>query len=69
MTEGTDLFDAWFPRIARAASFLVGLAILAYSALDGGPDRPWLYGAAVTLIVPPAAGRIERMLRSAGAGK
>lgn len=69
MTTGTDLFDRWFPRLARAASFTVGLAILAYSALDSGPDRPWLYGAAVTLIAPPAAGRIERMLRSAGAGK
>ncbi len=68
MTTGTDRFDTWFPRLARTASFITGTAILAYSAFGALPDRPWLYAAAIALMVPPAAGQIESLLRASGAG-
>lgn len=68
MTAATDRFDTWFPRIARAASFLTGTLILAYSAFGSLPERPWLYAAAVALMVPPAAGQFESLLRASGAG-
>ncbi len=58
--------EAWWALLARILSFFGGMAIMFFETIVENADRPWLIGAAMTMIGLPVANVIGKALDGKG---